>query len=108
MRLSSASLAALAALATLAAPSTEAFSRPAAVPAPPRSRAVADRLRRPFFRPRGRTGPAREDRSPAGLARIAAAEAKRASRCSRNLDQALRGGWGVMALEDAIRDRTVF
>lgn len=105
MRLSSASLAAL---ATLASPSTEAFSRPAAVPAPPRSRAVADRLRRPFFRPRGHTGPAREDHSPAGIARIAAAEAKRARRCSRNIDQALSGGWGAGAREAALRHLTVF
>lgn len=108
MRLSSASLAALAALATLASPSTEAFSRPAAVPAPPRSRAVADRLRRPFFRPRGHTGPAREDHSPAGIARMSAAALKRARRAARNRYQAFCGGWGAVAREDAIRDRTVF
>lgn len=102
------SLAALAALAAaLAAPSTKAFSRPAAA-TPPRSRSAAQRARRAVFRPRGRTGPAREDRSPAGLARIAAAEAKRACRRSRNIDQALRGGWGADAREATLRHLAVF
>lgn len=103
------SLAALAALASLAGgPAFDAFSRPVLQSAPPRSRAVADRLRRPFFRPRGHTGPAREDRSPAGIARIAAAEAKRARRCSRNIDQALSGGWGAGAREAVLHYLTVF
>lgn len=105
MRLSSASLAVLAALAVL--PSAEAAAGVVSSrPAPSRRRSTRSPF--PFSLSRGHTGPAREDRSPAGLARIAAAEAKRARRCSRNLDQALRGGWGAVAREDALRARTVF